>query len=67
MAKLRAVAVPCGPINTVAQALSDPHTRARDMVRTVTHATAGELKLVGIPFEMGGTPATIRRPPPLLS
>ncbi|KPK18027.1 MAG: CoA-transferase [Betaproteobacteria bacterium SG8_41] len=67
IAKLRAVGVPCGPINTVAEALNDPHTLARDMVRTVTHATAGELRLVGIPFEMGGTPATIRRPPPLLS
>jgi len=67
IAKLRAVGVPCGPINTVAEALNDPHTLARDMVRTVTHATAGELKLVGIPFEMNGTPATIRRPPPLLS
>jgi len=65
--KLRAVGVPCGPINTVAEALSDPHTLAREMVRTVKHATAGELKLVGIPFEMNGTPATIRRPPPLLS
>lgn len=67
IAKLRAVGVPCGPINTVAEALNDPHTLARDMVRTVTHAMAGELKLVGIPFEMNGTPATIRRPPPLLS
>jgi len=67
IAKLRAVGVPCGPINTVAEALNDPHTLARDMVRTVTHATAGELRLVGIPVEMGGTPATIRRPPPLLS
>ncbi|MDH3286564.1 MAG: CoA transferase [Betaproteobacteria bacterium] len=64
---LRAVGVPCGPINTVAEALNDPHTLARDMVRTVGHAAAGELKLVGIPFEMNGTPATIRRPPPLLS
>lgn len=65
--RLRAVGVPCGPINTVAEALNDPHTLARDMVRTVSHATAGELKLVGIPFQMNGTPATIRRPPPLLS
>jgi crotonobetainyl-CoA:carnitine CoA-transferase CaiB-like acyl-CoA transferase len=64
--KLRAVGVPCGPINTVAEALNDPHTLARDMVRTVKHATAGALKLVGIPFQMNGTPATIRRPPPLL-
>jgi len=64
--KLRAVGVPCGPINTVAEALNDPHTLARDMVRTVSHPTAGELKLVGIPFRMNGTPATIRRPPPRL-
>jgi succinate---hydroxymethylglutarate CoA-transferase len=67
IAKLRAVGVPCGPINTVAQALNDPHTLARDMVSTVRHATAGELKLLGIPFRMKGTPATIRRSPPLLS
>jgi len=50
----------------VAEALNDPHTLARDMVRTVSHPTAGELKLVGIPFRMNGTPATIRRPPPRL-
>jgi len=64
--KLRAVGVPCGPINTVADALTDPHTLARDMVRTVRHPKAGDLKMVGIPFRMNGTPATIRRAPPLL-
>ena len=30
------------------------------------HPKAGELKLVGIPFRMNGTPAEIRLPPPLL-
>lgn len=64
--KLRAAGVPCGPINTVAQALEDPHTLARDMVRTVQHAKAGELKMLGIPFRMNGTPPSIRRAPPLL-
>jgi succinate--hydroxymethylglutarate CoA-transferase len=64
--RLRAVGVPCGPINTVAQALTDPHTLARDMVRTVKHPTVGELKMTGIPFRLNGTPATIRRAPPLL-
>jgi len=64
--KLRAVGVPCGPINSVAQALTDPHTLAREMVRTVRHPKAGNLKMVGIPFRMNGTPATIRRAPPLL-
>ena len=64
--KIRAAGVPCGPINSVAEALTDPHTIARDLVRTVAHPAAGELKMVGIPYAFSGTPATIRRPPPLL-
>ena len=64
--KLRAAGVPCGPINTVGEALNDPHTLARDMVRSVRHPTAGEVKMVGIPFRLNGTPAAIRRAPPLL-
>jgi formyl-CoA transferase len=64
--KLRAAGVPCGPINSVAEALTDPHTLARDMVRTVKHPTVGDLKMVGIPFRFSGTPGAIRRAPPLL-
>src|SRR3954471_11659938 len=30
--RLQAVGVPCGPINSVSQALNDPHTEARRMV-----------------------------------
>jgi glutaryl-CoA transferase len=64
--KLRAAGVPCGPINSVGEALNDPHTLARDMVRSVRHPTAGDLRMVGIPFRLSGTPAAIRRAPPLL-
>ncbi len=64
--RLQAVGVPCGRINSVAQALDDPHTAARDMVESVAHPTIGELRLPGIPFKLGGTPATVRRPPPTL-
>jgi succinate---hydroxymethylglutarate CoA-transferase len=64
--KLRAAGLPCGPINSVGEALNDPHTLAREMVRSVRHPTAGELKMVGIPFRLNGTPAAIRRAPPLL-
>ena len=64
--RLRAAGVPCGPINSVAEALTGPHTLARDMVRTVKHPTVGDLKMVGIPFRFSGTPAMIRRAPPLL-
>ena len=64
--RLRGVGVPCGPINSVADALEDPHTLARDMVRKLDHPAAGELRTVGIPFRLSSTPATIRRPPPTL-
>jgi formyl-CoA transferase len=64
--KLQAVGVPCGRINSVAQALEDPHTLARQMVETVAHPTVGELRLLGIPFKLAGTPASVRRPPPTL-
>jgi crotonobetainyl-CoA:carnitine CoA-transferase CaiB-like acyl-CoA transferase len=66
IAKLQAVGVPCGPINSVSQALNDPHTTARQMVETVAHPTIGELKMVGIPFKFGDTPASVRRAPPTL-
>ena len=66
IARLRAVGVPCGPINSVAEALNDPHTLARDLVRTVAHPKAGNLKMVGIPFRLNKTPADIRLPPPVL-
>src|SRR5262252_6770628 len=66
LGRLKAVGVPCGRINTVAQALDDPHTAARRMVETTEHPTIGELKMLGIPFKFSGTPAAVRRPPPLL-
>jgi len=64
--KLRAAGVPCGPINSVADALNDPHTLARGMVRTVKHPKVGDLRMVGIPFRLSATPEAIRRAPPLL-
>ncbi|MBO0712747.1 MAG: CoA transferase [Acetobacteraceae bacterium] len=66
LAKLKLVGVPCGRINTVAQALDDPQAAARRMVETMRHPTIGDLKLLGIPFKFSDTPAVVRRPPPRL-
>ncbi|MBI4194730.1 MAG: CoA transferase [Betaproteobacteria bacterium] len=66
LAKLTAAGIPCGRINSVAQALSAEHTVARGMVRTVRHPTVGELKTLGVPFRFSDTPAAIRRAPPTL-
>ena len=58
--------VPCGPINTVADAFEDPGLPAGARPVTVDHPTAGTLRLPGIPFALSSTPASVRRPPPLL-
>jgi succinate---hydroxymethylglutarate CoA-transferase len=66
IAKFKAVGVPSGRINSVAEALADPHTEARRMIETVEHATIGELKLVGMPYKFSDTPASVRLAPPTL-
>ncbi|HEY7665663.1 MAG TPA: CoA transferase [Xanthobacteraceae bacterium] len=64
--KLKAVGVPCGKINSVAEALDEPHTAARAMIETIEHATIGSLKMLGIPFKFSDTTCSVRRPPPTL-
>src|SRR5262249_14521723 len=66
LAKLKAAGVPCGRINSVAEALADPQTHARQMIENVQHPTIGDLNLVGVPYKFSGTPASVRRPPPTL-
>ncbi len=63
---LDAVGIPSGPINTVGEALATAQTHQRAMRTRVRHATSGELELLGIPFLFSATPASVRRPPPVL-
>ncbi len=63
---LTAADVPCGPINSVADAFDDPDLPAASRPVVVDHPTAGSLRLPGIPFTLSSTPASVRRPPPLL-
>jgi crotonobetainyl-CoA:carnitine CoA-transferase CaiB-like acyl-CoA transferase len=58
--------VPCGPVNDIPTALADPHTLARGMVQTVQHPVTGAIPQLGPVPKLNQTPATIRRPPPLL-
>lgn len=59
--------IPCGPINTVEQALDHPQVKHRGLVAEVTHPTAGSVQLIGPPVIMSSTPAEVRSHPPLLS
>src|SRR5690606_5739683 len=64
--RIAAADVPVGPVRTVPEVLESEQVKARRMVETVMHPAIGELRLVGIPFKFSATPASIRRPPPLL-
>ena len=66
LAKLKAAGVPCGKINSVAEALDDPHAVARDMIAAVEHPLFGPLSMLGIPFKFSDTRCLVRLPPPLL-
>jgi crotonobetainyl-CoA:carnitine CoA-transferase CaiB-like acyl-CoA transferase len=58
--------VPCGDVRGVPEALSDPQILAREMVQSVEHATAGMLKVVGVPIKLSETPGSVRTAPPTL-
>ena len=63
---LEALAVPCGPINTLADVFADPQVQARGLKVTVPHPIAGQLPLVANPMKLSATPVDYRMPPPML-
>lgn len=64
IARMDKAGIPGGPINTLDQALRDPHFLARDMVVDITHPKAGPMKTLGIAAKMSQTPGQIRLPAP---
>jgi crotonobetainyl-CoA:carnitine CoA-transferase CaiB-like acyl-CoA transferase len=58
--------IPSGPINSVAQALTDPHVRERGMVQSVELMNGNLVDLVASPLNLSETPPQLRYPPPQL-
>ena len=58
--------VPHAPVLGVTAALAHPHARAREMVVSAPHATAGELRLAGRPIKFPGAPQRPSTAPPTL-
>jgi CoA:oxalate CoA-transferase len=54
--------VPCGPINTVAQALADPQVRARNMVVQTAFEDGSKLDIAGSPVKLSGFSDSTTRP-----
>ncbi len=63
LADLTAAGVPSGPVNSVIDALSDPHTAARDMLVTTEHPHFGAVTQVASAVRVGTEPTVYRRAP----
>ena len=63
---LSAVGVPVGPILHYDEILESEHVRAREMVVAQQHPTAGEVRVLGVPYKLAATPASVRTPAPTL-
>lgn len=66
LSALRAQEIPCGPINTAAEALGDAHARARGMIVEIEHPLVGVARSIGNPVHMSASGSTYRRYPPRL-
>jgi crotonobetainyl-CoA:carnitine CoA-transferase CaiB-like acyl-CoA transferase len=66
LTRLDRAGVPAGKIKSVGEALESEHLRARGAILTVSHPTAGPMRMVGPPIRLHGTPAEAAVPAPLL-
>ena len=69
IALLEDKAVPCGPINDIAQAFDDAQVRARRLAVTMPRdADDGVAGIVGVasPLRLAATPPVLRHAPPAL-
>lgn len=62
---LQSAAIPCAPINTVAEALADEHTLARGMIVDTEHPRYGRMRSVASPVRVGSRLAGQDRRAPL--
>ncbi|WP_048645826.1 CaiB/BaiF CoA transferase family protein [Nitratireductor soli] len=56
----------CGEVKSHLQAADDPQVRHLDIIKSYTHPSAGEVKVVGPAIGMSATPPSIERPAPLV-
>ena len=56
----------CEPVKNFREALEDPHILSRDMILESRHPTEGEIRQIGFPIKMTGSPCLMRRHAPSL-
>lgn len=63
---LHGAGIPCGAIRTVGEVCEAPQLTGRNMIQTVTHRTAGDVKFVARPLRFDDLPPGASTPPPTL-
>ena len=63
LTRLQAAGIPCAPVNSVAEALTDPHTKARRMIVDTTHPHFGTVQSPASPVRVGDAAPSYRRAP----
>lgn len=58
--------IPAGPINDVAEVLSNAHAQERRLVRRMQHPAAGEVPTIANPVRFAATPVRYDSAPPML-
>jgi len=67
LARFEELEIPCGPVNTVAEAVRSPQVEARRMVVGIPDPAIGTLFVAGNPIKLAGVPEPpAHRPPPEL-
>ena len=62
--RLNAVGIPCGRVNSVAEAFADPQVQHLGMAAPVRHPVMGDIRIVRNATQIDGVPGEIRRPSP---
>ena len=65
-ADLVAVGVPCAAVRSATEFFDDPQVEAMAMSQVVQHSRIGGLRMAGVPWRFSRSPASIRRPAPVL-
>lgn len=58
--------VPSTPVQTIDQVVEDDQVCARDMIVTLDHPVAGEVRMAGLPIKLSETPGRVKTASPVL-
>ena len=65
-ARVAGAGIPSAPVRTISEVGSDPHVFARGVVREVTTAERGPIKVLGTPIKLGAHAEPDVTPPPAI-